>query len=240
VNMTRHSPIRWALSTSVALAIVLSSCGETSDEGAGPESPGPQATKEATPSPTPQPTPIPPIVQTGRGNQATPAFNLESGLAIFRNSYQGTSNFIADLKSASSGEDVGTAANELNTSSSSRGIHVEAGEYLLNVTAEGPWTIRVEQPRPTTGPGISASPVTGSGNVIAGPFFASAGLLRASTKHGTSSNFIVDLLDAEGNDVATVANDLEEAQSSTALQVPDDGVYWLNITADGSWSITFA
>jgi len=95
-----------------------------------------------------------PIELSGTGDQVTEPFSLRSGLATFRSSYQNqsqfSSSFIVELID-SNGRNVpgGLVANQVvqsgGTAEPSRGVRVGAGEHRLNVTAEGPWTITIEQ-----------------------------------------------------------------------------------------------
>jgi hypothetical protein len=47
----------------------------------------------------------------------------------------------------------------------------------------------------------------------------------------------VDVLDVDGQDIGNLSNEIGTSQGSTVGEVPE-GVFWLNIQADGSWMIT--
>jgi hypothetical protein len=85
------------------------------------------------------------IALTGSGQTATEAFELESGLAVFRMTHQGNRNFIVYLLDQN-GVRVGTSlANEIGSFSGSKAIQIPRdGTYLLQVDADGPWTIQVD------------------------------------------------------------------------------------------------
>ena len=91
---------------------------------------------------------------SGSGDQVTEAFGLSGGLATFRSSYQNQSQssslFQVRLIDRSGREiPVGLIANEAvragGTAQPSKGVRVNAGEYRLNVQADGPWTVTIEQ-----------------------------------------------------------------------------------------------
>jgi hypothetical protein len=91
---------------------------------------------------------------SGSGDQVTEAFGLNGGLATFRSSYQNQSQVSSLFQmqlTDRSGRDVpgGRVANEVvqvgGTAQPSKGVRVNAGEYRLNVQADGPWTVTIEQ-----------------------------------------------------------------------------------------------
>jgi hypothetical protein len=81
---------------------------------------------------------------TAPGQAATPAFQLEPGLRVFRLSHAGSGHFSAWLLD-SAGEKVELLA---NTSGSpfggSKAVQVRGGWYVLDVSADRSWTITVE------------------------------------------------------------------------------------------------
>jgi hypothetical protein len=85
-----------------------------------------------------------PINLSGNGQTATDTFNLDSGLAIFRMTHQGQHNFIVHLVDKN-GKDVGgSLANDIGPFNGSKAIQVPRDDiYLLNVQADGSWTIQV-------------------------------------------------------------------------------------------------
>lgn len=89
--------------------------------------------------------PVKPIKLSGAGRLATEKFELKTGLATTKYTYEGEGNFSVTLMD-STGEYAGLLANEIGTStgSSARQIQV-AGSYLLDVNADGPWTVEITQ-----------------------------------------------------------------------------------------------
>ena len=93
----------------------------------------------------PAPEPPKPINLSGTGNMATDKFQLISGLATFKFSYTGESNFIVYLLD-NDGNKVELVANEINSSAGSKATNITAsGTYLLDVEADGPWTVDITQ-----------------------------------------------------------------------------------------------
>jgi len=84
------------------------------------------------------------FVLSGSGQTATEPFELEAGLSVFRMTHQGNRNFIVWLLD-SNGRRVDLLVNEIGSSSGSKAIRIaRSGTYLLQVEADGPWTVQVE------------------------------------------------------------------------------------------------
>ena len=78
----------------------------------------------------------------GSGDHATPLFSMSGGLQIFDLSYSGPSNFAVWLMDEDGGlEDL--LANEIGSYTGSDSASVGGGQYLLDVTASGPWTVTI-------------------------------------------------------------------------------------------------
>ncbi len=239
-----------ALSIVGVLGIVAVGClailGNTGSNTAGtdpggptsPEEPG--APEQAAPEPVadaPAPEPEPePITLSGVGPQATETFRLEDGLMVARMSHQGESNFIVHPIDETGAQAGPTLANRIGAFEGSTALNAIAGTYLLNVDADGPWSVTLEQPRPRSAP--NAREFSGSNMAATEPFSLNAGLARFEMSHQGASNFIVYLRDAAGNPVGMgLANEIGAFQGSQAVQVPADGIYLLTVDADGPWTI---
>lgn len=84
------------------------------------------------------------ITLTGSGQTATEPFELESGLAVFRMTHQGNRNFIVYLLDQN-GRRVDLLVNDIGSSSGSKAVQIPRdGTYLLQVEADGPWTVQVD------------------------------------------------------------------------------------------------
>lgn len=88
------------------------------------------------------------------------------------------------------------------------------------------------EPRPIT--------LSGSGPEATSPFQLESGLTVIRMSHQGDANFIVDLLDENGNSVAPmgVANVIGPFQGSTPVQIQRGGQHLLDVQAAGQWQIT--
>jgi hypothetical protein len=131
-------------------------------------------------------------------------FRVAGGMTVFRFQHQGQANFIVGLLT-SRGEEIEGLVNEIGTTNGSTARGLEAGRYLFNVEADGPWSIRIEQPRPAFGQGL---PTTGKGrgHSVAGPFQAPGAGVRFALRHRGEANFIVDVLDVDGQVIGNLSN----------------------------------
>ena len=79
---------------------------------------------------------------------------------------------------------------------------------------------------------------SGSGTQVIGPFTLESGLAVFDLASGpTDSNFIVELLDANGRQVELLANEIGYFSGSKATNIPATTKYFLEIDADTTWSI---
>jgi hypothetical protein len=64
------------------------------------------------------------------------------------------------------------------------------------------------------------------------------GLVVFKIKHQGQGNFVVRLLDADGNPIALVANEIGSCSSSKAVRIPRTGSYLFDVQGRGDWSIS--
>ncbi len=93
----------------------------------------------------PRPTDAPEFERvTGLGQRATRAFWLEKGPHVFNFRHSGSGNFIAHLLD-SKGRRVELLANEIGRRQGSQVVKVpEAGIYMMNVKADGDWSVDLQ------------------------------------------------------------------------------------------------
>lgn len=195
---------------------------------------------------------------------ATGSFDLEPGLAIVEMTHQGEGDFLVDLLSVEGEDPSATSARleffgdgsdgsstkpalilaeETGSVDASRAVGIRtAGEYVFDVKATGPWTVRVEQPSPSGAP----SPATFSGDdYTATPLFQlSEGPKEITATNPAGGKLEVSLLDGEGNEVDTLPEDkprqtegeLPTTLSST-VDIPEAGVYVFDVRADSLWAV---
>jgi hypothetical protein len=181
---------------------------------------------------------IAPIQLAGSGAIATQTFALQKGISIFEISHTGDSNFVVELLK-SNGEWVDMPVNQIGNYSGKKAIGIDKnGTYLLNIEADGNWTVNITQPRPSSG---VKKPITFTGTGDDVPqfmYFKKKGLARFNMSHTGESNFAIWLYDENGKYVDLLANEIGNYNGSKAVRIPKKGVYLLDITADGSWSVS--
>ncbi len=183
-------------------------------------------------NPAPQP-----INLSGSNQQATQQFQLQAGLSVFTYSYSGSGNFIAYLMD-NNGNEITSVANTIGSSNGSIAVNIpSAGSYLINVqAAQGSWNFNITQPRPSTAP--STTSFNGNGQQATSLFYLSSGLHVFQTSNSGSGNFIVYLLDQNGNVVDSVANSIGSSNGSQAEGIDSSGIYLLSVQSEGSWTIS--
>lgn len=97
------------------------------------------------PAPEAAPEPAKPISLSGTGQAATEKFELKAGLATAKMTHQGSSNFSIFLMN-SKGERTELLVNEIGDFDGSKALTIPSdGQYLLDVSASGPWTVEIKQ-----------------------------------------------------------------------------------------------
>ncbi len=195
---------------------------------------------------------------------ATSPFDLEPGLAIVEMTHQGEGDFLVDLLPVEGEDPAATPARleffgdgsdgsstrpalilaeETGSVDASRAVGIRtAGEHMFDVKATGPWTVRVEQPRPSNAP----SPTTFSGNDnTATPLFQlSEGPKEITATNPAGGKLEVSLLDGDGNEVESLPED-ESGRTegkllttlSSTVDIPEAGVYVFDVRADSLWTV---
>ncbi|MFF9196826.1 hypothetical protein ACF09L_16630 [Streptomyces sp. NPDC014779] len=190
---------------------------------------------EALSQPSPSPSTIPPIRLSGRGQRASETFTMTEGLGIFRSKCSGCSaNFIVELLD-SSGQTKDVLVNAIGSYDGSKAVGLDAGRYRLNVTADAAWSITITQPRNERAAKLPQT-YKGKGDQVVGPFDADHAVEMQGAYKG-QSNFIVVVLDAAGAVQDAAFNEIGSFDGSTVAQMLGGGPYFVNVTADGSWTL---
>ncbi|WP_424359769.1 hypothetical protein [Methanocella sp. MCL-LM] len=151
--------------------------------------------------------------------------------------HNGNSNFIVHMLN-DQGKTEEYLANEIGDYDGSVVIGTtKAGYYLLDIDADGPWTVDIDQPRPTTAQQVPIS-MSGTGPQASEFFYLKQGLTTFKLNHNGESNFIVHLVDSKGNTEEYLVNEIGEFDGSKAIGVSKSGVYLISVDADGDWTIS--
>jgi hypothetical protein len=173
---------------------------------------------------------------SGAGDQASDKFKLEAGISTWEISHEGRSNFQVSLLS-SDGKSTSMTVNEIGRYKGTQVVRVaRAGEYLLNVKADGKWSITIKQPRPAEAPGKPLE-ATGSGPSVTRFVTLPEGLSVFKATHKGSGVFRVKLFDGEGHLVEQPVAVIGTYDGSKAVKVEQAGIYIVNISASGEWSL---
>jgi hypothetical protein len=215
--------------------LLLSACSSTDQGTSASTSTQPTNPPATQVAPTPIPT-IAPISLSGVGQQASHKFQLQQGLAIFKLTHNGSANFIVQLLD-SNGKTIDYVVNEIGSFDGSKAEGIQnAGTYILDIQADGNWTVTIQQPRPTTAP--STTSFRGKGQVATQLFRMRSGLKTIKMTHDGTANFIVQILDNNGNAVDYIVNEIGKFNGSKAEGIQNDGIYLFDIQADGNWTIS--
>lgn len=170
---------------------------------------------------------------------------MESGLAIFKLTHQGNGNFSGTLLD-SNGQRAGgfdsLLVNVIGPFEGSKAVQTKAGQHVIDLKAGGPWTITIEQPRPSSAPKTAS--FEGNSHASMDLFELSSGLKTFKMTHQGQGNFSVTLLNKEGARGAgmdsLLANEIGAFDGSKAVRIPKDYIYLLQVNADGPWTIQVA
>lgn len=172
---------------------------------------------------------------SGKGRQASEKFQLEPGLSTFEISHDGDSNFVVRLLDEN-GKEVDTLFNHIGPLRAKRGFEIRrAGQHLLDIVSNGNWSVDIDQPRPTQ----AAAPTVlrGTGNDMSDFVRLEKGLNVFKIKHKGSDRFKVILLDQDGREIESLVNTLGSFDGSKPVTIDKSGIYALNISGDGEWTI---
>lgn len=200
----------------------------------------PMPTDTPLPAPTNTPEPPPPEPQqfAGQGQQASPLFTLVPGLAVFEMTHDGSHNFAITLLD-SQGEWVELLVNMIGPFSGAKAVGIELeGSYIMDISADGNWTVLVEQPRAPSDAARPPHTFSGTGQQVSPFIILSEGLTRFQMRHDGSHNFAIVLLDGRGDWVDLLVNEIGPFDGSKATGIRQPGPYLLDIAADGNWTVT--
>ncbi len=245
---------RILLSILVIGILLLSACGAptTAPPAEAPPTPSPAEQPPPTPTPTPQPIPEPePIGFSGYGDDVSSKFTLEAGITIITMAHRGDSNFAIKLLDNTGGL-VDLLVNEIGVfdGSVAKGVRADniigarPGIHLLDITADGDWTVLIKQPRPTTAEAVPLN-LAGKGCDVSPFFVLGGGLAVFNMIHDGDSNFAIILLSTDGSVAELLVNEIGSYSGKKAIGVKQGniigarpGIHILSIMADGNWAVS--
>lgn len=104
---------------------------------------GPEQTSTPANTPNEDSTTFKPLNFSGTGQVATQSFNWPGGMMRVTMTHQGNHNFIIKLLDSSTGEPQQIIVNEIGSFTGSKAFNAPEGIYVLDVTADGPWTVKI-------------------------------------------------------------------------------------------------
>jgi hypothetical protein len=159
--------------------------------------------------------------------------SIEGGLVTVDAEHSGDRNFSVHFVGDGDYDDM--LVNHIGEYSGVTADLLDAGDYQLDVEADGEWSIEVAQPRAASGDAPSS--IEGDGPNILGPFEFD-GSHTAVSSHSGERNFVVRVLDPEGEQFVgseLVVNEIGEYDGETTFRF--DGVGYVAVQADGDWSL---
>lgn len=178
-------------------------------------------------APTPTPDPFTPLSFSGDGDDAIQV-EAPTGVYTISLTHSGDRNFVVwDYDDQG---DKTLLVNDIGDWSGS--LPFWGGSHNLEITADGDWTITVEQMQQ-----VYSLEATGKGYSCIGYYIASSSDSGSyKLTHFGDRNFVIWEYTSEDTDL--VVNEIGEYEGSKYLQFSDGEVVVLAITADGEWSIT--
>jgi hypothetical protein len=155
---------------------------------------------------------------------------LQAGVALFDFTHNGSRNFIVWLRGASDDLLVNKIGGYRGTTMSG----VLAGEFLLDIKADGAWTLTLREPRDQVPVGVPHT-ATGTGDAVSS-FISLDGLYIVTANYTGSRNFIVWLYDADGQRIDLVFNKIGAYSGVNTIRV-NSGSYILVVKSSGDWTI---
>lgn len=177
-----------------------------------------------------------PETQTFSGSGATvEEVVIEGGLTVVDAEHTGESNFQVRIYEGDDDEFGAGFVNAIGDYEGASADLLEGGTQTMDVEADGEWRLEVRQPRATEAE-ADELPQTMSGDTpdVVGPI-AFDGRHTAYGEHDGESNFQARVYPEEGMFGEGVFNEIGEYEGETTFS--HDGVGWVDVEADGNWSI---
>jgi hypothetical protein len=176
---------------------------------------------------------------SGSNNQTTAPFALKAGLAVFQSVRSATDGYYYIDVYDAGGQQLTTIAAGKIPLDLSRVTNIPAdGMYVLQVQSEGGWTVNISQPTASFMPPPAKQSWSGKYWQITPLFSLKAGeaVLHAIIPN-RSTYFDATLFDQKVQYVGEIVNKSGAPEQSVAVTIPADGVYVIQVYADGDWTV---
>lgn len=175
---------------------------------------------------------IEPLTFSGNGSMSGETVQLQDGLVVGEASHGGTGEFEITLEGGQYPRVLATAEGGYEGKQAG---YTENREYTLNVVADGTWDLAIRQPRADSAesPPVSFS---GSGPDVVGPVDVSQEG-TANFSHDGQYAVQVSFFPQAITSAVPLFNGYGEFESETVY--PSYGICWVDVDADGPWTIEF-
>ena len=175
-----------------------------------------------------------PIVYSGSGDLVISDIVVPEGIYRVTLTNKGERNFIVKAYDAS-GNGHETWANEIGSYSGAVILTDNIDGGIIEVKSKGDWTITLENID-----GECTSNISGYGDVVTPWFTLDRGALVVTLAYDGKSNFIVKVYDEYGKRYSSLANEIGSYDGQVVFNKAQEGVrYWLEVTAEGPWTVDF-
>lgn len=177
---------------------------------------------------------------SGTGDTVSEPFYLADGVVGFVYEHDGESNFIAEAVDPNTGDTLSVVVNEIGAVAGARAVPAAVGAYQLAVQADGQWEIVVVEPLPPKET-VRTPPasIERAGNAVVGPVALDGGE-TVTASHDGEGNFIVTTIAesaTSGRGTELVFNEIGSVDSAQTI-LSMDAWTWIDVVADGDWSLT--
>ena len=175
---------------------------------------------------------------SGTGEGASDPFPLQVGLALFRYTHPTDTPFAIYLLNEQ-GDHLALLANAATAITATQVIGITAaGPHRLHIIAEDAWQAKVEQLNPAElqERAEQVQLFQGRGPAVSAPVKLPAGPIQARWTHDGALLFQIVLWDAHGQQRVEIVNATGTVRGTQTIDVPANGVYIINVMADGAWS----
>lgn len=159
-------------------------------------------------------------------------FQTGGGLTIIKLTHEGPANFVVQY---GQGQDLQLLVNAIGLFAGSKAVGLPEGEYTLDISTLGDWTVLIEQSAPSSADGPPQE-LSGNGQVATDFFSLAEGTATFQMNHEGTGGFIATLIRSDGTPITGLANELGVFNGSKEVTV-SEGIYLVDVTTKGDWTI---